>query len=251
MNWLAKINLPVVVARLGAFKSALLLFSVIGLCLYSGYRIGNYYNGYQTNTIAVQKQRLENLYQEQAKLVKRVDTLAVELEVERLANQKAQTTIKAIEEANFVVKKELAFYQKVMAPEKQADGLVIDEVEILPTPSAQHFRYSVVLVQQQVKRRYAKGYIELKVNGSLNNKPAQLKLADISSVTKDDLTFSFKFFQRFDGEFTLPDNFVAESIVVTATLPKGKWQKFNRLEQTFPWPKQEQNDLATNAVILD
>ena len=79
-----------------------------------------------------------------------------------------------IEDIYNQVKKELAFYEKVMAPEKQADGLVIDDLSVSTTASSNHFRFQVTLVQQKIKKRYAKGRIELSFSGSLNNKPHKL-----------------------------------------------------------------------------
>ena len=235
MNWLAKINLPVVVRRLGTFKSALLLFSTIGLCLFVGYRVGNYYHAFQNHTIAQQKQRLDALYELQNDSLKRIHTLEVELQVERLAAQRAQQTIKTMEDEHFAVKKELAFYQKVMAPEKQADGLIIDLVNIETTESPNHYRFSVVLVQQTLKKRFAKGYIDIQISGSQNNKPTKLKLKDISELSKDQLSFSLKYFQRIEGELTLPEGFIPETLDVKAVLPKGKWQKYHELNQGYTW----------------
>ena len=235
MNWLAKINFTVVIQRFGAYRSALLLIAAVTLCIYSGYRIGNYYHGHQVKTLGEQKQRLDSLYQQQNKQSRRINTLEVELEVERLANQKSLTILKEMEISHYKVKKELAFYEKVMAPEKQADGLVIDNIVVIPTESPRHYRFQVVLVQQRLKKRYAKGYAELSFVGSLHNKPKKIKLADISSITKKDLAFSFQYFQLLDGEFTLPDGFVVEQIEVSAILSKSKWQKYHRLEKSYPW----------------
>lgn len=235
MNWLAKINLPVVVKRLGALRSAMLLFSTIALCLFVGYRVGNYFHSYQKQTIHQQNQRLDELYQIEEQNLKRIHTLEVELEVEKLANQKARDEIKAMETEHFEVRKELGFYQKVMAPEKQADGLIVDEVQLYRTESPNHFRFAVVLVQQTLRKRFAKGHVTLTLSGSQNNKPTKLKLQDISKTTKEQLSFSLRYFQRIEGEFTLPADFVPEEINVVTTLPKGKWQKFNQLSQDFTW----------------
>jgi len=237
MNWLTKINLPIVAKRLGPFKSALFLISVIGLCLYVGYRLGNYYHTYQANTLALQDARLDALYRQQESSLKRIHTLEVELEVERYANLDAQNSIKAMEESHFEVKKELAFYQKVMAPEKVADGVIIDQVSIEPTESPQYFQFLTVLVQQKIRKRYAKGYIEFRVKGSLSGKPKTIPLSDMSELTKKDRSFSFQYFQRISGAFTLPKGFIPEAVLVAVVLPKGRWQKYHRIEQSTPWPK--------------
>ncbi len=241
MNWLAKINLPIVAERLGPFKSALLLFSVIGLCLFIGYRLGNYYHGYQAQTMVQQKNRLDELYQQNAETLKRIHTLEVELEVERYANLKAQNSFKEMEKAHFEVKKELAFYQKIMAPEMEVDGVVIDQITIEATESPQYFQFIAVLVQQKLKKQFAKGHIELTISGSQNGKPTQLALSDVSALTNKDLAFSFKYFQRIVGGFTLPEGFIPEEVTVAVVLTKTKWQKYQRMEQNTPWPIVEQN----------
>lgn len=239
MNWLAKINLNIVVQRLGPFKSALFLVIVISLCLFVGYRLGNYYHQHQEVKISQQQVRLDFLYQEQAQLLERIHTLEVELTVEQMANQQAQEILKKTAQEHYEDKKQLAFYEKVMAPEKQADGLVIDNVKLVATQSPNHYQFQVALVQQQLKRRHTKGFIDFSVSGSLNNKPAQLKLADISALTKKELSFNFQYFQIISGEVTLPEGFVAEQVIISATLPKARWQKYFKLDKSFAWQLEE------------
>ena len=103
MNWLAKINLGIVFDRLGAFKSAIFLIVLIALCLFTGYRLGNFYHNFQNTTLIQQKQRLDELYLHQAQQVERIHTLEVELAVEQLANQNAQTTLKKMAEEHYQV----------------------------------------------------------------------------------------------------------------------------------------------------
>ena len=243
MNWLAKINLNTIVVRLGTFRSALLLIFLIVICVYSGYRIGNFYHGYQIKTLAQQKIRLDNLYEKHVEQNSRINTLEVELEVERMANNRSQILLKNMEKQHYQVKKELAFYEKIMAPEKTADGLVIDRVSVYPTGSPHHFRFQVVLVQQLLRKRFVKGYVALTLAGSLDNKPSQLKLSTLSTLTQKDLSFSFQYFQIIEGEFTLPENFLPEKIDLSTILTKNKWQKFQRLDETFMW-----SDLLTNTL---
>tara|TARA_R110001583_G_scaffold296_4_gene2676 strand:+ start:942 stop:1658 length:717 start_codon:yes stop_codon:yes gene_type:complete len=235
MNWLAKINLTVVTERLGPFKSALFLLTLIVLCLFIGYRLGNFYHNFQSTTLAQQKVRLEQLYQQQSNQVERIHTLEVELAVEQLASQNAQAMLKKMSVEHYQVKKELAFYEKVMAPEKEADGLVIDNIKITASQSPNYYHFQVILVQQQLKKSYAKGYVDLVVIGSLANKPSQLKLSDISTVTRKELSFSFKYFQVIEGTFTLPEKFVPEKMHISAVLTKTKWQKYQELNETQPW----------------
>jgi len=251
MSWLAKINLNTVVARMGTFRSAILLLTLIIICLFCGYRLGNFFHGYQKQTMQQQKQRLDDLYGKHVEQTKRINTLEVELEVERLASQQSQAMLKTIEQAHYQVKKELAFYEKVMAPEKQADGLVIESLTISPTASPNHFRFQAALVQQTVKKRYVKGHIELSFVGSLNNKPNKVSISKISTLSKKDLTFSFKYFQIIEGEFTFPDNFIAEKLELSAILPKNKWQEPHRVDENYLWQNVLEHYSQTTSRILD
>lgn len=235
MNWLAKINLTVVIKRLGPFKSAFFLAILMVVFLFTGYRLGNFYHHFQTTTLAQQKNRLEHLYQEQALQIERIHTLEVELAVEQLTNQNTQVILKQMADEHYQVKKQLGFYEKVMAPEKGANGLVIDNVNITASESLNHYNFQITLVQQQLKKRYAKGYVDIKVTGSFENKPSQLALSDISTVTKKNVAFSFKYFQVISGGFTLPNGFIAEKIQVSAILTKSKWQKYQKLNKTLTW----------------
>jgi hypothetical protein len=235
MNWLAKINLAVVTKRLGPFKSALFLLVLILLCVFIGYRMGNFYHGFQERTLEKQKMRLEELYQQETSQIERINILEVELAVEQLASQNAQKMLKEMSLEHYQVKKELAFYEKVMAPEKEVDGVIIDNIKITASKSPNHYSFQVVLVQQQLRKRYAKGYVSLSLTGSLNDKPSELTLSDISATTRKEMSFSFKYFQVIEGTFTLPENFIPEKIQLSAILTKTKWQKYHKLDKTLPW----------------
>ena len=235
MKWLAKINLGVVIERLGTFKSALFLITVIGLCLFTGYRVGNYYHHFQVTSLEQQKLRLEQLYQQQEDNIARIHTLEVELTVEQLANIKAQELLKEAAEQKFEVKKQLAFYEKIMAPEKEAAGLFVENVNIVASKIPNQYHFQVTLVQQQLKRRYSKGYIELTFAGQEGDKTVKLKLAQVAKMDKKDLKFSFQYFQIINGDFTLPANFVPESITVSAILTKSRWQKYAKKEKRVAW----------------
>ncbi|PKG85207.1 hypothetical protein CXF85_06320 [Colwellia sp. 75C3] len=235
MKWLAKINLGVVIERLGTFKSALFLLTVISLCLFTGYRLGNYYHHFQITNLEQQKVRLEQLYQQQETNTARIHTLEVELAVEQLANQKAQGLLKSAAEQQFEVKKQLAFYEKVMAPEKQAAGLFVENVKIQASKIPNKYHFQVTLVQQQLKRRYSKGYIELIFEGREGNKAVKLKLEEVAELSKKDLKFSFQYFQIINGEFTLPVNFTPENVLVSAILTKSRWQKYAKKDKSVSW----------------
>jgi hypothetical protein len=235
MKWLAKINLGVVIERLGTFKSALFLLIVISLCLFTGYRLGNYYHHFQVTSLEQQKLRLELLYRQQEENIARIHTLEVELAVEQLANKNAQFLLKTAAEKQFEVKKQLAFYEKVMAPEKQSSGLLVENVKITAGKAPHQYQFQVTLVQQQLKRRYSKGYVDLAFEGDNEGKTVNYKLSQVSTLDKKTLKFSFQYFQIISGEFILPEGFSPESVTASAILTKSRWQKYAKKDKQLPW----------------
>ncbi|QDP00156.1 DUF6776 family protein [Thalassotalea sp. PS06] len=239
MNWLKKITLAGLHQRFGAFK--LWIFTLITLLIISqiGYRIGNFYQSHQEKIIATQNERLERLYRLNDEQQSKINILNVELEIERLANQEALANLNEFEKQQFELKKQLAFYEKIMAPEKQAQGFVIDEVSVAASASENHYRLKVVLVQQLKSKRFASGHIEVEFVGSLNNRPATIKLASVSELDSKKRSFNFRYFQVIEGDFNLPKDFVPEKIQVAAILPAKGSQKYRRLEESYPWPEPE------------
>jgi len=235
MKWLAKINLSVVIERLGTFKSALFLLTVISLCLFTGYRLGNYYHHFQVTSLEQQKLRLELLYRQQEESIAQIHTLEVELAVEQLANKNAQFLLKTAAEQQFELKKQLAFYEKVMAPEKQSSGILVENVKIMAGKAPNQYQFQVTLVQQQLKRRYSKGYIDLVFEGQDAEKKVEYKLSQVSKLDKKTLKFSFQYFQIISGEFILPEGFSPESLTASAILTKSRWQKYAKKDKQLPW----------------
>ena len=123
-----------------------------------------------------------------------------------------------------------------MAPELGVQGLGVDSVTISPTKSERVFHYKVVLIQTQKQKRYARGYLEIKIKGSQDNAAKTLDIKTVvAGLDKKGLKFSFQYFKIFEGDMTLPLGFDAQSVLVSAILPTGKWQKYQRLDRQYPF----------------
>ena len=235
MKWLAKINLRVMIQQLGALQSALLIMFTLLISLYCGYRLGNYYHGYQKQQINVKNQQLTKLYKQVDQSVKQIHYLQVELDMEKLANQHALDNMKTMEAEQYRIKKQLAFYEKVMAPEKRADGVVLDSIIVNPSDIPQLYHFQLVLVQQDKRKKYANGYVSLRFTGNIANQQKIVSISDISSITKSQLSFNFKYFQMIEGDFRVPKAMLLEKVDIAVILPKGRWQKYQRLDESYRW----------------
>jgi hypothetical protein len=103
-----------------------------------------------------------------------------------------------------------------------------------PAASAGFYRYAMILMQQDKHRSTVKGSIKVTLVGSQAGKPAEIDLQPLLSQSSDNLAFSFRYFEVLKGDFTLPENFQPEIIVVESKLRDKKWGK-NFLKRTFDW----------------
>ena len=111
----------------------------------------------------------------------------------------------------------------------------MENVKITAGKTPQQYQFQVTLVQQQLKRRYSKGYIDLVFEGDNAGKMVKFKLSDVSKIDKKTLKFSFQYFQIISGEFILPEGFSPESVTASAILTKSRWQKYAKKDKQLPW----------------
>ncbi|NKC00141.1 MAG: hypothetical protein GKR90_16860 [Pseudomonadales bacterium] len=126
---------------------------------------------------------------------------------------------------------EVTFYKSLMAPSELAAGLQIAELDITPR-AADAYHFEILLTQKAIRRRFISGSVAVEVRGVDAGGGVVVKsFTDLVNDTQYPLKFKFRFFQDLTGQFTLPQDFTANEVVVTAT-QNGK----DPLTSTFPWP---------------
>ncbi|TDF37553.1 hypothetical protein EYS14_15520 [Alteromonadaceae bacterium M269] len=219
--------------RIGAMRFYILCIAILGATGYGGFLLGNLERSQQAERIKGLEQSLDNLNSDNNAVTKRLNITGVELEVERLAGQNTQKTIKEMLERNNELRRELSFYQKVMAPELEEEGFTIESLNIEGTSSTNFFRFALVVMQRDKRKNYVKGQAKLALVGSQEGKPKRLDLLELAALGNQ-VEFSFKYFDVIEGEVVLPDGFVPEKVVVNTQLADAKWGK-GALQRTFDW----------------
>lgn len=223
--------------KLGRFQFLVLLLSILMCCAYLSFLFGAEWGKWQQERAEQQQQRLDNLYQELDEKVRTINYLSVELEVEQKANSQVKQELVEVRQEAFNLRKELNFYQKVVAPELVADGLAIEQFKVESTNRRNRYRLKFSLVQTDTKQNNAKGYIRLNIVGSLDQQKQTLDLAKLADLDVEKLRFSFSYFQYFEAEFSLEEAFIPEDIEIKVVQPKSRWQSYNSFTQKFEWPK--------------
>jgi hypothetical protein len=125
---------------------------------------------------------------------------------------------------------------KVDTPDAVANGpsneLQLTDLEIEPTDSDNHYRFSFSVIHPGNQADRVVGTIWIAVNGLSNGKPVRLSLKQVSSETRPYLDMRFRGRQGVDGELTLPPGFEPKNIAIEA---KPYDKKYRGASGKFDW----------------
>ncbi len=131
------------------------------------------------------------------------------------------------------LERELAFYREVMAPEEVTRGMVIRQPVFTPQASPGHWRYQLVAQQGGRGKSARRGNLAVIFWGESDGVVEQYRLRDLDIELQGvKPVLNFRYFQRLEGEFSLPLNFLPTHIVLTATLSKPV---IEQIDLSYDW----------------
>ncbi|MBU3021430.1 DUF6776 family protein [Aestuariibacter sp. A3R04] len=208
------------IEKWGKYRFTLICVLFLVMMMVFGYQLALFNHKETQKQQASEQQSLSFVQAENSRLRKKVSALEV---ASVLARKKADALIQA-EEANQQqlreLEQQLAFYQRVVAPEKTQDGFLVDGVQVEPTASIRNYRLTAVLLQRNTHKALIKGGLSIVIEGSLNGQPRTLSGEQLAAESKVD--WGFRFFQPIDYTFTLPEGFSPERIVLKT--PVYQWK---------------------------
>lgn len=218
----------------GAFKFYCFCAIVLSAAAYGGFLYGNQYLDKQDANINTLDQSVENLSFENERLTRQLNVMSVETEIQLLTSQKSQATIEEGLAREAALKREIEFFQRIMAPELKEGGFVIEAFDVEKAISDNAYRFQLVLMQQDKIKSLVKGNLRVELIGSENGKPTRHRLVKLMSDDVKDLKFGFKYFQNISGQLILPESFIPERVVVKAAVFQFQRKKGD-LERVFNW----------------
>jgi hypothetical protein len=216
------------VHRFGGWGVIALAISIGAL---AGYWGGNWHVLTLNERIAQQEATIEQLYERAETFDYQQHIATVELGIERAASQGLQQELLMAQDENFALRRELTFYQKIMAPEMEASGVVIDSLELQQNIAADHYHFRIAIVQMERLRNLTKGTLSMRLHGRRDDQSASFDLLALANVEEKDRQFSMRYFTVQAGDFVLPADFLPERIDVEVKI-NGASQSLTR---SFYW----------------
>ena len=174
---------------------------------------------------------VEALREGNTALRERVAILERAQQVEGKAYEDVDVHLRSLQDEVLALKEEIAFYRGIVSAGKEK-GLKIQTFVVDKESSSGAYRFQLVLTQHLKRVKVISGTVKLNIVDVENGKPTRLLLSDMSGRQANSLKFEFKFFQRIEGRFTLPDGFKPDRLQIQV-VSKGK--KRASVEKSFEW----------------
>ncbi|WP_153915316.1 DUF6776 family protein [Shewanella sp. TC10] len=176
---------------------------------------------------AIEITELKTELKRQSHVVSRLE-MVLSIEKEANANMK-QMFGKQIQQQK-TLEQELAFYRSLVSPEKEVDGVAIHGLELSKGLLPDSYQMRLILTQLQKRKNGVKGVADIVLVGVQDEKQVEISLSDLQI---EKFNFSFRYFQMFDAEISLPQDFDLQRIKAVVQVTATRGAKGGRIEQTF------------------
>ena len=222
-------------------RPGLWLFSLIGIIctvlslIWFSYEYGRSVAGFDSsNSDAYIEQLQGQLEESQAEIVessRQATMLKRNSRIDDDASVQLKETLAQVQDEALTLKKELSFYKSIVAPEQGDRSIAIQTIQIKENEGG-GYQYKIMVSQRGRNDQFARGTIDVSIEGVDKGQPVTLKLAEVSNDTKKPMKFGFKYFQNFEGVMTLPAAFQPDSLRVKV---KPKAGKIKAIDEQFAW----------------
>ncbi|MFQ2043331.1 DUF6776 family protein [Aeromonas sp. s11] len=179
-----------------------------------GYFVGNRQELAQSSLLVVQQETLDHQGKAIGQLKTELGVKDTQLATQKAAFEQLQTTLKSQEAQVQELKRQLAFFERIMRPTGEQVGVVIDNLTLQETSIPGRYHYRLALTQPAKKRELFRGQVQIRVEGSLADKPKTLTGRDLGMKVSG-WRYALRYFQLLEGNWQLPEGFVPDRIRVT------------------------------------
>lgn len=199
--------------------------------LFLGYFGGNARVHWQTDKVSWLEQQASNLHQRVNQLEYQNNILQVELDVERTASRTLQSELRGVIEDKANITRELAFYQRVMAPELDTRGVAVDSFVVMASASPNTYYFRLILLQLERAQQLVRGEFSVTLKGQQNGERTEVDLLTLAELGEKANGFTMNYYTLSEGTFKLPELFVPQSVMVKVKVGNNNRQ----LERTYQW----------------
>lgn len=219
-------------AVLGSHKWSLIMAFVMILMIGFGYQTARYFDEGDSKKVRAQQDTINVISEENNKLTTSVNQLEVALEIAKLETEKMTNVVNEQRKELEAQQELIAFYERVVAPEKSEDGFAIEGVEVFKLAN-NRYQLRLVLLQSRKQKAVINGALNVTLTGQKDNSKYTVSSGNESFIAQD-IKYRFRFFQAVNVAFDLPDDVTPETISFSTAFYQYKTRKGD-YTLSIPW----------------
>ena len=214
----------------------LILIGLVAGMIWMSYEQGRHVAGFDASdanqVIESLQIEIETLQAELAETQRQAAMLERNSKIEDDTSGQLKKTLTEAQNEVLELKKELAFYKSIVAPEQGKPSIVIQTIQLKKEAVSGEYDYKIMVSQQGRNDRFARGTMDVSIEGTNQGAKQVLALSDLSDDMKKSTKFGLKYFQNFTGKLKLPEGFIAKSMRVKL---KPSSKTLDSVDEIFPW----------------
>lgn len=186
------------------------------LLLLAGYALGYWQYGATPDVLSREQLASENRVLRQSMV-----HLEQRSQVDQAAQRNLAAQIAALQQEGMRLKEDVAFYEGILQESGTSSEPRIHSVRLMRAGHAGEYRYEILLTQSGRHDKPVQGVLRLELQGRRDGGPVSQPVAGLAQGGK----VSFKYYQRVDGAFRLPEGWSAQSLLVELATAGARQQK--------------------------
>ncbi len=175
----------------------------------------------QVDTLASENLRLTD---ELAKVTRQMKDSEQQTAIEKATQTELSKNVVQLQDENSTLKEDLGFMRKMMGG-GGTEAIAINQLQVEREPKPNEFRYRMVVTQGGERKHDFKGKLQLVARVQKGGALTSIVLPEEESAKTD---LDFKFFQRIEGKFSVPDGSQVKGLEVRVLVMPGGQVRLTR-----------------------
>ncbi len=201
--------------------------------------LGRGYQSYELGHLQLEREtlisRIAELENRNHNLVQKNAHLKGNSKIERGAYESANQELVRLQQELLSQKEELVFYRGIVSPKDSALSVNLQSFEIRKKNNQNQYSYKMILTKSGKSTKKVRGGANVLIRGERDGSVSELKMTDIvleNSTT--DTKFAFRYFQVFEGDIAIPDDFEPFEVEIGI---KPTTKKVKSFSETISWAR--------------
>lgn len=180
------------------------------------------------------RQRISSLSEENTGLRREFESMKArlgeserQLQIERASQRELARSVAQLHEENASLKEDLGFLRNIMSSGASPEGVGVSELKVERDGKANEFRYRMLLTQGGQRKQDFKGRVQIIARVAEGGANSTLTFPE-PSAGESAGTFEFRFYQKVEGRFAIPEGALLRSVDVRILAVPGGQVKLSR-----------------------